>query len=312
MGENMKKMIIFIISFLLIIDVIDNKYLNNYVYTFIKDYFNKYDYNIIIDSESIKENEYSYKEYTSLFKTTSNFNVTSKEDIMNIYYTALNNGFNDFSYYCDKAYKTCFTDITELSNDSEKFTYINQFVHPYYSFNTIETISSNNRIDININKKYYSDDIKKIDNEINRIINELNINNYSSIRDKIKIFHDYLANINVYDKIREETNDSSYHSDSAIGTLFEGHSVCSGYTDTLAIFLNKLGLENIKVITDEHTWNAVKIDDKWYHIDLTWDDPIVNDGSNIILYDYFLIDTNSLLKKDTEKHNFDKDIYNFL
>ena len=80
----------------------------------------------------------------------------------------------------------------------------------------------------------------------------------------------------------------------------------------MAIFLTKLGLDNVKVITDKHVWNAVKIDDKWYHIDLTWDDPVVLNGSDTILYDYFLITSDELLKKDLSQHKYDKDLYDFL
>ena len=167
------------------------------------------------------------------------------------------------------------------------------------------------RVDIEIQKKYSNEDIIKIDKKIDDIINQLNINNYDDVTDKIKVFHDYLASTNKYDKDKESGN-SKYHSDTAIGTLFEGYSVCSGYSDTMAIFLNKLGLDNVKVITDKHAWNAVKLNGKWYHIDLTWDDPIVSNGSDIISHDYFLLTTHELLVKEAIEHNYDRDSYSFL
>ena len=62
---------------------------------------------------------------------------------------------------------------------------------------------------------------------------------------------------------------------------------------------------------------SVKLNDEWYHLDLTWDDPITNTGTDMLLYDYFLIDTNQLLElmnKEEEEdkrqqHNFDLNIY---
>jgi transglutaminase/protease-like cytokinesis protein 3 len=36
-----------------------------------------------------------------------------------------------------------------------------------------------------------------------------------------------------------------------------------------------------------HGWNIVYVDDAWYHIDVTFDDPIGGGGS--IINDYFLI-----------------------
>lgn len=39
---------------------------------------------------------------------------------------------------------------------------------------------------------------------------------------------------------------------------------------------------------EAHAWNIVKIEGKWYQIDVTWDDP-VPDIPERIGYDYFLI-----------------------
>ena len=105
---------------------------------------------------------------------------------------------------------------------------------------------------------------------------------------------------------------SDYHSDTAIGTLFEGKSVCSGYTDAMSIFLDKLKIKNVRVTTDKHVWNGIYLNGKWYHLDLTWDDPIVSDGSNIIQYDYFLITSDELKTKDQTEHNYDSNQYNFI
>ena len=310
----MRKLIIFILCIIISLDIIDTKFLNNMIYNFLKDsYFNK-SFNIVINTDALNKNKYEYTEYSNLVKNTSDFYPKNRNDLLDIYYTALNNGLDDFSYYCDKTYKDCIQDITTLSNDSDTFTYINQLVHPYNSFNTINSNYNGftKRIDINIEKKYSKEDIEKIENKMDEIINTLNINSYSSLTDKIKVFHDYLAATNKYDSDMENNKKSQYNSDTAIGTLFEGHSICSGYSDAMAIFLNKLNLNNVKIITKEHAWNAVEINNKWYHIDLTWDDPIVSNGMDIIQYDYFLISTDDLLKKDVSQHNFDRDLYDFI
>ena len=307
----MKKGLLVILYILIIGSIIDHKLCNDYVNNYISSFFTSTNYKLVYDSNSL-DNENKYKEYTSNVKNTIDFNIKNKNEILDIYYTILNNGVNDFSFYCDENYKECLDDISSLSKDEDKFSYINSLVHPYNSFKTINSnMKSNSRIDITINKKYSTDDIYKIENKINEIINTLNINNYSTVEEKIKVFHDYIVNTNKYDKLKEQGN-STYHSDSAIGTLFEGYSVCSGYTDTMAIFLTKLGLDNVKVITEHHTWNAVKINDIWYHIDLTWDDPINSLDKDILSHDYFLIRTNELLNKDLTEHNFDRNLYEFI
>ncbi|MBP3635787.1 MAG: hypothetical protein J6J17_04990 [Bacilli bacterium] len=307
----MKKFIIFIICLIICLPIIDDIFFNDKIYNYlINEYFNK-NYNIVTNVNALKPNEYVYTEYSSFVKSTDNFYPKNKNELLNIYYTALNNDYNEFSYYCDSKYQNCFNDIEDLSKDLKTFSYLNQLVHPFNSFKTIESNYINKRVDVKIEKKYSNNDIKKINDELNDIINKLNINAYSNINDKIKLFHDYLASINKYDKNKENST-STYNSDSAVGALFEGYAVCSGYTDAMAIFLNMLNLENVRVITDKHAWNAVKIDDIWYHIDLTWDDPITNTNEDIIQHDYFLISTDELLSKNDGEHNFSTIIYDFI
>ena len=309
----MKKIIVFILCLIIATDIIDSMFLNNTTYNLIKDFINKDYYTIVINKNVLKNGKYKYSEFSNHVKSTDDFFPNNKDELLNMYYTFLNNGLSDFTYYCDKNYSTCIDDIKEISNDANVFSYINQLIHPYNSFKEINSKYNTvtKRVDIDITKKYSEEDINKIDKRINDISNDLNINSYNSLRDKIKVFHDYIAKTNKYDKFKE-INKSEYNSDTAIGTLFEGYSICSGYSDTMAIFLTKLGLDNVKVITDKHVWNAVKIDDKWYHIDLTWDDPVVLNGSDTILYDYFLITSDELLKKDLSQHKYDKDLYDFL
>lgn len=308
----MKKLITFLVCSLLIISVCDYKFLDNYIYTYIKKGYFDSDYNIVINTDALKPNKYVYKEYSSFAKNTNNFYPKNKNDLLNIYYTILNNGYENFSYYCDFEYKDCLKDVQDLSKDSDTFTYLNQLVHPFNSFKTIQSnYNSNGRIDVEVIKKYTDEDIEKINNKLNNIINELNVNNYTNLNDKIKVFHDYLANTNKYDKNKEIGN-SNYNSDGAIGTLFEGYSVCSGYSDTLALYLDMLDLDNVKVATEKHVWNAVKINNNWYHIDLTWDDPMTSTNEDIIRYDYFLITSSQLLTNDTIEHNFSTTIYDFI
>lgn len=308
----MKKALTIIICFLLLLIIIDDKLYDNNLYTIITDYKNKKTYNIITNTDALNKSKYFNNDYSNYVDITTNFYPKNKNDLLNIYYTILNNGWDNFSYYCDNNYSECLNDIENISKDSNVFSSINQLVHPYNSFKTIKSnYNSNGRIDVVIEKKYSSEDIEKIDNEINRLINTLNINKYDNVEDKIKIFHDYIANNNKYDT-NKLSGTSKYNSDSAIGTLFEGYSICSGYTDTLSIFLSKIGVENIRVANKEHTWNALLINNEWKHIDLTWDDPITNTKEDIIIYDYFMITSKELNKKDENEHFYSINIYDFL
>ena len=198
-----------------------------------------------------------------------------------------------------------------LNNDYKIITNLNALeTNEYKQKNFSSYVSETN--DFSPKSKQDLLNIEKIKNKMNEITLKLNINSYNDVNDKIKVFHDYIAETNKYDKDKEDGGNSIYHSDTAIGTLFEGESICSGYTDTLAIFLNMLSLDNTRISTNDHIWNVVNINNKWYHIDLTWDDPIVSAGKDVIIYDYFLITTDELKNKNDDEHNFNEEIYNFL
>ena len=270
-------------------------------------------YKIVENKELLKPNNYYKDDISNYVHNTDNLIASNKQDLINIYYSALNNGYEKLTFYCDEAYASCLNDISLLNFEDSNFSYTNQLVNVYNSYSSIESsYTSESRIEIKINKKYSEEDINRIDKRINDIINDYKINNYQNIKDKIKAFHDYLAAFNTYDNDMAENGKSDYHSDSAVGALLEGKAICSGYTDALSIFLDKLGIENTRVASKNHVWNAVKLNNTWYHIDMTWDDPIVIDGSNIIQYDYFMITTKELNNKNDNEHEFNKDVYNFL
>lgn len=272
-----------------------------YDFIYIEDYY-------IVNNEAyyIKENtKPNYSDYLKYFDEDI---VNNLDEIYSMYYTILNNGYDIYTFKCNY---NCSKDLKNI--DSLKLSLINQLVSTKNAYKEIKTsYSTDKKVDLTIIKKYSDEDILKIDTELDRIIKELKINNYSSVYDKIKVFHDYIANKNKYDSKMAETGESEYHSNSAIGPLFEGMAICDGYSDAMAFYLDKIGIENIKITNDEHVWNAVKINDKWYHIDLTWDDPIYTNGKDLTIHDYFMITTNELKSKNTEEHVFDETIYDFI
>lgn len=74
-------------------------------------------------------------------------------------------------------------------------------------------------------------------------------------------------------------------------TLFmDKTGVCDAYALAFGAVLNELGIPNTYVRSEKmnHAWNMVQIDDDWYHIDVTWNDP-VEDMPLRARHDYFLL-----------------------
>ncbi len=262
-----------------------------------------------------KDDDYIY------VQNTEDFVPLSYQDILNIYYTITNSGYKSFTFYCPSEYTNCLDDISSISNDPEILTNINNFVHPYNSFSNIQTIiAESGEININVNYLYTEQEINVLNKKVNNIYNSL-IKNDMTDYEKIKAIHDYIINNSKYDVERNDNKDSKYLSYKAYGPLIQGYATCSGYTDAMAIFLEKMGIKNFKIATElmqedisGHVWNALYLDGNWVNLDLTWDDPVSDDGQDYLQHKYFLISTEELIKADAgnvevKDHLFSKRTY---
>ncbi len=121
---------------------------------------------------------------------------------------------------------------------------------------------------------------------------------------KVLFIHDYLAAHYEYD-YRAEPNYDAY------SFLQEGKGVCQAYMLVFSALMDKLGIPVSYVESDNlnHAWNVVRLDGKWYHVDVTWDDPTI-DGADILgaaQHDYFLLSdaTNDARRQARGAHDKD-------
>lgn len=100
---------------------------------------------------------------------------------------------------------------------------------------------------------------------------------------KEKAIHDWIVANVAYD--------TSLKRHSAYDGLFgSGKTVCQGYALLAYKMLTEAGIEN-KIVEGKaggqlHTWNLVKLDGAWYHLDTTWDDPTPDEAGRVE-YDYY-------------------------
>ena len=222
----------------------------------------------------------------------------------------LNSGMTSYEFTCNSNYKECLSDVEDIIRDNITLASINNMVHPYNSYENISVnISNYGKVDVDIEKVYDDDKIDYINNFITDFINN-NVSNDMSDVDKIKVFHDYVINNTDFDieESHKSTRDGSI-SHTAYGLIVNHKAICGGYSDTMSIYLYMLSIPNYRISTNDHVWNLVYVDNTWKHLDLTWDDPVTSDGSKQLLYQYFLIDEETLHKLDTSQHNYKEDIY---
>lgn len=111
----------------------------------------------------------------------------------------------------------------------------------------------------------------------------------------IKLVHDYLVESIEYEQTLSKSNIYDLY-----GALINKECVCSGYANAFKYLMDALDIPCIIVPgfatnsegnTENHAWNYVQINDIWYVVDCTWDDPIlIGPGflTNSSKYRYFL------------------------
>lgn len=263
---------------------------------------------IVIPEVTSYHKDYSF----SYIQDTNDFEPKNKADILNIIYTILNAGWDSFSFYCSDSYD-CNEDVSAMAKDAELLSSINNFVHPYNTYETISiSINNFNKVIISVTHQYTNQDILEIDKKVNALYKEL-IQDTMSDYDKIKKIHDYIISNTVYDQAKEKSptnpNEYIYKSNMAYGPLLTGKALCGGYTDAMALFLEKMNIPNYRISSENHIWNLVYINGEWKHLDLTWDDPITSTGESILTHKFFLINTTTLKNLDQTQHTFNEDIY---
>lgn len=272
-----------------------------------------YEYSIKKNYSAAEESEYFVEDNFNYVENYDDITIKNKSDIINSIYYTLNTGSDYTKKYIDENYSDYIEDMHYFTKNDSKFfkeeiSVLNNFVHPYNSSNNIKlSYGSKYVFEIKVNRAYSDNEIDEINEIVDKVIKD-KITNKMPAREKIKVIHDYIIDNTEYDKLKsDDINDTTYKSQTAYGALIQGYATCNGYSDAMAIFLDKLNIINYKISNDEHIWNFVYLDGKWYHLDLTWDDPITD--VNVNRDTYFLITTKELENLNDGSHSFNKKIY---
>lgn len=249
--------------------------------------------------DKLKENKEQLKTGTYVFEFGTSFNTLlhspKGEETLN---TAFQSAWNAFSYdECDLFY----IDIKKMNLVNETRTLGG--ITTYYI-----SIGPGN------NKNYLQDSfqtteqIEKAQKYINNIIRQIirQTKDDSQII-RAKKVHDWMIDAMEYDE--SETNVNKYN---IYGAIHDKKAVCEGYARSFRYIMEKIGVQCVLVSgtaknpegrTETHAWNYIQIDDKWYAVDVTWDDPVIIGGGSITneqRYKFFLKGSEEFFKDHTQ------------
>ena len=278
--------------------------------------------NPLTELGKLSEGELKQESNTNYNNTVINkFFFNQLEDYSQTIYKAFENHKEEMKSGTYKInFGSTFTDILSQSNGQkelgkyyqsaiEAYTYDNPdvfYLNPSKMYLNIETTTRgahktyNTYIDSGEDDNYFIDEFKsskevesaiqKVENVKNKILSRKTNNLYGNI----KMVHDYLVeNVN-YDKTT-----SKKHIYNIYGALIKNECVCEGYSKAFKYLLDAMGIDccivigkgtNSKNESENHAWNYVRIENAWYAVDCTWDDPIIVGGftSNTVKNTYFL------------------------
>lgn len=269
------------------------------------------------------DTQFFYNQLTEVQKSLYDGLMKNKENMMNGTYQI--------------EYGTAFSDILKEDSGKEKlgddyqsaveaFLYDNPdvfYIDANKLYLTVETTNrlfkktSNVFIGPKENSNYYVDGfntteqvrtaMSKINEKKEEVLKKLTNNTYRNV---LKI-HDYLIDTIDYDQ-----NNTSIGSYSVYGALVDKKCVCEGYAKSLKYLLNAANIPCIIVQgiatnstgrSESHAWNCVYVNNEWYYIDATWNDPIIIGKGTIaksIQYKYFLKGSKTMNKDHTLVYKF--------
>ncbi|MBQ3415739.1 MAG: hypothetical protein IJH39_10490 [Clostridia bacterium] len=275
-----------------------------------------------------EQNEYSSVDYSNIIVDRYFFNQL-EEEAKTIYKAFESNKDNMKTGNYKIELGTTFSDVLSKENGQEElgryyqsaieaYTYDNPdifYINPQKMYLNIETITKGKKIKYNVyinsgvEENYFNKEFKS-EEQINETIKKLEnvrqavmANRKESDYDNVKMVHDYLVETIEYDSSVSKENIYNIY-----GALINKECVCEGYAKGFKYLMDGLNIpctivigkaENSSENTESHAWNYVKIDEEWYAIDVTWDDPVVVGIGSLDRsrkYKYFLLGENEIMK----------------
>lgn len=135
-----------------------------------------------------------------------------------------------------------------------------------YRFFLMDKASSMYYMRVTFNVQVSDPSYPSVADRVNAAVAQCNKETDGSEYAKALWLHDWLLDQMKYD--------NSLKWSSAESALTRSLGTCQSYESAYSKLLTAAGIENSETrdTYDAHTWNAVKLDGKWYQVDCTWDD----------------------------------------
>ncbi len=168
-----------------------------------------------------------------------------------------------------------------------------------YTYKTDEVTGKNYVASVIFSYSMTQSEYSSATNQVNTWIEKINSLTAPTFTDReyALFFHDYLCANYEYD--------TSFAVHDIYTFIKSGQGVCQSYTYAYTVLLKSVGIEVSWASSTEmnHMWNLVKLDGKWYHIDVTWDDP-VGLVPGVAMHTYFMKSDASISSEEVKHYGW--------
>ena len=205
-------------------------------------------------------------------------------------------------------------DITDISADVELMKIVQAVLcdnPPVFYFDSINirTVTSSKNRKLELTRIFSNSQLEKMNAELEKKVNKI----LSSVKlpsndaySQLIYLYEYLQSNVQYDKKELEANakGKGYNpiSHIAYGALITKRAVCDGISFAFSLLAGKLGFKSMQASgysqhgiapEIEPSWNIIKVNNRYYHMDVTWDTNAYSQH-DVFSYDYFALDDDEI------------------
>ena len=264
-------------------------------------YYGQLDDNAKIIYDALKENKENMKTGTYELDFGTQFNTllhteTGEQELQ----TAFQSAWNAYSY--DQA------DLFYI--DSQKLTLMNEYVNVGGIVTYHISIGPGENENYLLDTFQEAESIEQAESYIQNIVDQIvEQTQNDSVVEKARRIHNWLVSSVSYEESEENKNRFEIY-----GALHDQRAVCEGYARSFKYLMEKVGVPCVLVSgtgtnsegkSESHACNYMQVNNEWYAVDVTWDDPVVvgggTPGTNT-LYRYFLKGSEEFYKDHKEEN----------
>ena len=189
--------------------------------------------------------------------------------------------------------------IFTVKEGNPRYFYYDNTIHTYYTYYDVEggRTFSDYLVQMTIKPEYKDPAVReqewqRVEQEATAVAAAI-MERTTSDWQRLRLAHDYLTIKNYY------SPEADVSTNNVVSGLLGSETMCVGYAQAFQMIAERMGYPTYNIYgyanNEAHDWNIVRLGDQWYHVDVTFDDPINNDyPTPLVQTSYFLRSTEAM------------------